>query len=78
MRSKTRPLAPRMEAPKPRFKLGEHVLIDVLGKTGKISIVHGFDSFIGANIYEVTLDGSVKEVQWTERHLSAVEGTHTC
>jgi len=78
MTSNTRPPAPRMEAPKPRFNLGEHVLIDVLGKTGKTSTVHGFDSFIGANVYELTLDGSGKEVQWTEKHLSAVVDTRTC
>ena len=63
-----------MKDPKPRFKLGDHVLIDVLDKTGKISTVHGFDPFISANIYDVVLDTSKKEVQWTEKHLSPAEG----
>jgi hypothetical protein len=66
-----------MKESRPRFRLGQHVLIDVLAKTGKISIVHGFDSMIGANCYEVTLDGSGKEVEWTEKHLSAIEDTRT-
>ena len=43
-----------------------------------MSTVHGFDFFIGANVYELTLDGSGKEVQWTEKHLSAVVDTRTC
>ena len=63
-----------MKDPKPLFKLGDRVLIDVLDRTGKISTVHGFDSFIGANIYDVVLDGSKKEVQWTEKHLSPAGG----
>ena len=64
-----------MKPSKPLFKLGERVFIDVMERTGKIATVHGFDSFVGANVYEVTLDGSGKEVEWTEKHLSAVEDT---
>jgi hypothetical protein len=60
---------------KPLFKLGERVFIDVMERAGKIATVQGFDSFVGANVYEVTLDGSGKEVEWTEKHLSAVEDT---
>lgn len=64
-----------MKPSKPLFKLGERVFIDVMERAGKIATVQGFDSFVGANVYEVTLDGSGKEVEWTEKHLSAVEDT---
>jgi hypothetical protein len=35
--------------------------------------VHGYDPYVEANVYALTLDVSGNEVMWTERHLSAVE-----
>ncbi len=58
---------------KPLFEIGQRVRIDVLKATGKVSAVHGFDPYVEANVYEVTLDSSGKEVQWTEGHLSKIE-----
>jgi hypothetical protein len=63
-----------MTPSKPLFAVGQRVLIDDLKVTGKISAVLGFAPFIGANVYEIALDSSGNEVQWTEGHLSIVEG----
>jgi hypothetical protein len=63
-----------MTPPKPLFAVGQRVLIDDLQETGDISAVLGFAPFIGANVYEIALDSSGNEVQWTEGHLSMVEG----
>ena len=62
-----------MTPPKPLFAVGQRVLIDDLKETGKISAVLGFAPFIGANVYEIAIDKSGNEVQWTEGHLSMVE-----
>jgi predicted phosphodiesterase len=62
-----------MKPSKPLFEVGQRVFIDELKKTGQISAVHGYDPYVEANVYEVTLDESGKEVMWTEKHLSAVE-----
>ena len=64
-----------MKPSKLLFKMGQSVLIDDLKAAGKVSAVYGFDRYVGANIYEVTQDETGKEVQWTEKHLSAVEDT---
>ena len=63
-----------MSCPKTLFAVGQRVLIDDLKETGKISAVLGFAPFIGVNVYEIVLDSSGNEVQWTEGHLSIVEG----
>jgi hypothetical protein len=57
----------------PIFHVGQRVFIDTLKETGKISAVLGFAPFVGANVYEIALDSSGNEVQWTEGHLSTVE-----
>ena len=63
-----------MTPTKPLFAVGQRVLIDDLKETGKISAVLGFAPFIGANVYEIALDNSGNEVEWTEGHLSMVDG----
>jgi len=54
---------------KPLFQVGQRVFIDALKETGKISRVLGFAPYIGAHVYEIALDSSGNEVQWTEGHL---------
>ena len=61
-----------MKPSKPLFEVGQRVFIDDLKETGNISAVHGYDPYVEANVYEVTLDESGKEVMWTEKHLLAV------
>ena len=62
-----------MKPSKPLIEVGRRVLVDELKETGRVSAVHGFDMYVEANVYEVTLDLLGELVQWTERHLSAVE-----
>jgi hypothetical protein len=62
-----------MKPSKPLFEVGQRVFIDELKMTGKIAAVHGYDPYVEANVYSLTLDVSGNEVMWTEKHLSAVE-----
>ena len=60
------------KAPRPQFKRGQHVFVDKLNATGTISRVRGYDPFGGDVSYDVVLDGTGKEVSWTEKHLSKI------
>jgi len=62
-----------MKPSKPLFEVGQRVFIDELKEIGKIVAVHGYDPYVEANVYSLTLDVSGNEVMWTEKHLSAVE-----